>query len=132
MLRNGTQRTLARVRSASATQTPACAAATIKGRASARRKAVARLIGNLRSVDSSGAGLSRRPVASAVADVSCEPPLVDDIPAEDGKAGGRVRASWRFVGPVVGGSVVRGRGGVGAPRWPAAGCAAGVPEFGGT
>ena len=54
----GTQRTLARVSCASATQTLAWAAATISGRASESRKAVARLIGNRRSVGSSGAGLS--------------------------------------------------------------------------
>ena len=58
MLSVGTQRTLARVSSASATQTLACAAATISGRASESRKAVARLIGKRRSVGSSGAGLS--------------------------------------------------------------------------
>ena len=45
MLSVGTQRTLARVSSASATQTLACAAATISGRASQSREAVARLIG---------------------------------------------------------------------------------------
>ena len=46
----GTQRTLARVSWASATQTLACAAATISGRASESRRAVARLIGKRRSV----------------------------------------------------------------------------------
>ena len=44
--------------SASATQTLACAAATISGRASESRSAVARLIGKRRSVGSNGAGLS--------------------------------------------------------------------------
>ena len=58
MLRVGTQRTLARVSSASATHTLACAAATISGRASLSLSAVARLIGKRRSVDSSGAALS--------------------------------------------------------------------------
>ena len=51
--------TLARVSCASATQTLAWAAATISGRASESRKAVARLIGKPKSVGSSGAGLSR-------------------------------------------------------------------------
>src|SRR5512135_2483143 len=64
MLSVGTQRTLARVSSASATQTLAWAAATISGRASASRNAVARLIGNRRSVGAVGAGRSVRPTAS--------------------------------------------------------------------
>src|SRR5438128_1239730 len=95
MLRVGTKRSLARVRSASATQTPACAAATISGRASERRKAVARLIGNWRSVGSSGAGLSVRPVARAEAFASGSPPgwIAGRIPepgsrGDPGKAGG--------------------------------------------
>src|SRR5271170_937720 len=58
MLSWGTQRTLARVSCASATQTLAWAAATISGRASESRKAVARLIGKPTSVDSKGARLS--------------------------------------------------------------------------
>src|SRR5689334_19462892 len=58
MYRSGTQRILAWVSSASATQTRACAAATISGRASESRKAVARLIGKRTSVSSNGAKLS--------------------------------------------------------------------------
>src|SRR5271155_5044768 len=54
----GTKRTLALVSCASATQTLAWAAATINGRASLSRSAVARLIGNPTSVDSRGAFLS--------------------------------------------------------------------------
>ena len=46
----GTQRTLARVSSASATHTLAWAAATMSGRASLNRSAVARLIGKPMSV----------------------------------------------------------------------------------
>ena len=61
----GTQRTLARVSWASATQTLAWAAATISGRASESRKAVARLIGKRRSVGSSGAGLSFSEVSTS-------------------------------------------------------------------
>ena len=57
MLSAGTQRTLACVRSASAAQTRACAAATISGRASESRSAVARLIGNRTSVGSSRRGI---------------------------------------------------------------------------
>src|SRR5436305_15003331 len=56
MLRSGSLRTLARVNSASAIQTLACAAATISGRASESRRAVARLIGKRRSVGSRGVG----------------------------------------------------------------------------
>ena len=52
----GTQRTLARVSWASATQTLACAAATMSGLASESRSAVARLIGNLTSPGTSCAG----------------------------------------------------------------------------
>src|SRR5262249_33076709 len=58
---DGTQRTRARCSRASATQTLACAAATISGRASASRNAVARLIGKRTSVGSVGASLSFRP-----------------------------------------------------------------------
>ncbi len=53
----GTHNTLARVSSASATHTLACAAAITSGRASESRNAVARLIGNRRSVGANGAGL---------------------------------------------------------------------------
>ena len=60
---DGTQRTLARVSCASATQTLAWAAATISGRASESRRAVARLIGKRRSVGSSGAGFSFKSIA---------------------------------------------------------------------
>ena len=70
----GTQRTLAWVSSASATQTLACAAATISGRASESRNAVARLIGKRRSVGSNGAGLSRGGVARADGGVAAGPP----------------------------------------------------------
>src|SRR4051794_5791376 len=89
MLRSGTQRTLAWVSSASATQTRACAAATIRGRASERRRAVARLIGNRRSVDSSGAGLilglvDRGDAAGAVAPA---PPSPGVTPGADGPSG---------------------------------------------
>src|SRR3954453_2647635 len=58
MLSTGTQMTLARVSSASATQVRAWAAATTSGRASESRSAVARLIGNRRSPGANGAGLS--------------------------------------------------------------------------
>src|SRR5437763_11259877 len=94
----GTQRTLARVSSASATQTLACAAATISGRASERRRAVARLIGNRRSVGAVGAGFSLRPVARAEALMGTLPPPgeragdVGDPGKMDvgGKAGGKL------------------------------------------
>ena len=55
---DGTQRSLARVSCASATHTLAWAAATTSGRASESRGTVARLIGNDRSVSSSGAVFS--------------------------------------------------------------------------
>src|SRR5512142_1990341 len=97
MLSVGTQRTLARVSSASATQTLACAAATTNGRASESRSAVARLIGNRRSVGANGAGLNLRPVARASALMAAgpAPPGRADgaggpgSPGKSGKAGGR-------------------------------------------
>ena len=55
MMKSGSQRTLACVSSASATHARACAAATISGRASESRSAVARLIGKRRSPGASGA-----------------------------------------------------------------------------
>src|SRR4051794_4572819 len=58
MFRSGSQRALARGSSASATQTRAWAAATIRGRASDSRSAVARLIGNRRSFGAKGAASS--------------------------------------------------------------------------
>src|SRR5437764_870547 len=64
MLRVGTQSSLARVSSASATQVRAWAAATTSGRASASFIAAARLIGNRRSPGANGAGLSVGRVAS--------------------------------------------------------------------
>ena len=70
MLSAGIQRTLARVSSASAIQVLACAAATIRGRASESRRAVARLIGNRRSVGSNGAALSVMLVARGDRDVT--------------------------------------------------------------
>src|SRR4051812_49263078 len=90
----GIQRTLARVSSASATQTLACAAATISGRASESRSAVARLIGNRRSVGIIGAGLNFSPVAraSALTAAGPAPPGRDEgagSPGKPGKAGGR-------------------------------------------
>src|SRR3954469_21359125 len=88
MLSVGTQRTLARVSSASDTQTLACAAAMISGRASESRSAVARLIGNGRSVASRGAGPRFRfkapPVDIAAADPS----------APGGDAEGKPSATW--------------------------------------
>src|SRR4051794_12385176 len=63
MLSAGIQRTLARVSSASATHTLACAAATTSGLASESRRAVARLIGKQTSVGSRGAGFSFKSVA---------------------------------------------------------------------
>src|SRR4051812_2496358 len=61
--------TLARLSRASATHTPAWAAATTKGLASDSRNAVARLIGKGWSAGSSGAGSSRR-AASRPTDAS--------------------------------------------------------------
>ena len=94
MLSVGTQRTLARVSSASATQTLACAAATISGRASESRRAVARLIGKRRSVGSSGAGFSFRPVARGLAPVAAAPP-----PGARGEAGGIGKAGGKSRRP---------------------------------
>src|SRR3954470_12526625 len=90
----GTHRTLARVSSASDTQTLACAAATTSGRASESRSAVARLIGNRRSVSAIGAGRSRSPVARAEALTPPAPapagrPGIAGKPVDGGKAGGR-------------------------------------------
>src|SRR5690349_8539098 len=102
----GIQRTLARVSSASATQTLACAAATTSGRASDSRSAVARLIGNRRSVETIGAGFKRRSVSSALGDAA---PILarsrgwSAWPGEgdsNGRAGGRSPAL-----PLVGGGV---------------------------
>ena len=92
---------------ASATQTLAWAAATISGRASESRKAVARLIGKRRSVCSSGAAfrctsfsrLSASRVRGAVG-------------AGAGRAGGKFLTSGSCRGPTVGAAVspVKGRG----------------------
>src|SRR5436305_1940056 len=105
---DGTQRTLARVSSASATQTPAWAAATISGRASESRSAVARLIGNARSVGRTGAGLSRMPVARASVLGVRSPADAGVVP---GPAGGR-RAGGKSAARGVGGptGAVRGAG----------------------
>ena len=84
---DGTQRTLARVSCASATQTLAWAAATISGRASESRRAVARLIGKRRSVDSSGAGFSFRSTARG-----------EDGPSTTGRPGRRSGRRWRRQG----------------------------------
>src|SRR6185437_6550038 len=90
----GTQRILARVSCASATQTLACAAAIISGRASESRSAVARLIGNRRSVGTSGAALSvgmeDRGLADAENRSATGPPVEIDGP-------GRVGGSWARV-----------------------------------
>ncbi len=67
---------MACVSSASATQTLACAAATISGRASESRRAVARLIGKRRSVGSNGGALRLKLAArgdGSVAVVPSEP-----------------------------------------------------------
>src|SRR3954453_20481020 len=92
MLRLGTQMTLACVSSASATHTRACAAATISGRASERRSAVARLIGKRRSVGANGGALSLGVVASG------ERGVADDA----GKAGGKARVPGTSAGAAVG------------------------------
>ena len=95
----GTQRTLARVSSASATQTLACAAATISGRASESRRAVARLIGKRRSVGSSGAALSfseaPRPSASNSTAGSGRPPGRSGSAPTGGPAAGPRPPGWR-------------------------------------
>ncbi len=67
---------------ASATHTLACAVATISGRASESRSAVARLIGNMKSDDSCGAGLSLRSTNNG------EGPVVNRRPPAEGGDGG--------------------------------------------
>ena len=82
---------------ASATQTLACVAATINGRASESRKAVARLIGKLKSVGSSGAGLSLKegsPEGGARAEA-------DDVGGVDGLG----CPNWRGGGMLARGAV---------------------------
>ena len=99
MLSVGTQRTLARVSSASATQTLACAAATISGRASESRRAVARLIGKRRSVGSSGAGFSVKPGGEGMGPIAAAPPPGAGARAGGiGKAGGKSLAALAVTG----------------------------------
>src|SRR3954451_12501759 len=112
MLRSGTQRTLAWVSSASATQTRAWAAATISGRASERRSAVARLIGNRRSVASSGAALILGVKERGDEDGAVAPELVAPFPGmavapdvPSGKAAGMLATVGPPVKPAAGGEV---------------------------
>src|SRR5690349_2048662 len=120
----GTQRTLARVSSASAIQTLACAAATTSGRASESRKAVARLIGNRRSVGNIGVGLNRRPVARASALTGAGPAPPGRVngargpgrPGKPGKAGGRSLVPPALPGPPRGEALGGDKEG-GPPIW---------------
>ena len=125
MLSCGTQRTLARVSWASATHTLACAAATISGRASESRKAVARLIGKRRSVGSSGAGLSlkdRSPAPGARAEAVGRPAIRPAVERRS-SAAGRPSAVPSSPAPGIrrGGGNWRG-GDVMAVRGRSAGC----------
>src|SRR5262245_55715932 len=120
MLSAGSQRTLARVSSASATQTLAWAAATISGRASESRRAVARLIGKRRSVGSTGAGFSVNPVARGLGSLAlASPAMREEAGAESngvGKAGGKSPRSLPSRELIDGGEVVVGKGG--GTCWP--------------
>src|SRR4051812_47804504 len=133
MLRLGIQRTLALVNSASANQTLACAAATIRGRASESRRAVARVIGKRKSVGANGAALSFRLVARGDGAVAVGPrargvrAVVD---GRGGKAGGKAWTSWIAVGMTAGGSLGGGRGDD-PPTRPVRGSAAGRGVDGG-
>src|SRR5215469_4676398 len=103
MLSWGTQRTLALVSCASATQTPACAAATTSGRASESLRAAAKLIGSGTSVASKGAGLSAIPRSSrggAGRGIGI------------GKGDGEAGPPWVGADATAGGAVVRGVAGV--------------------
>src|SRR5579875_592283 len=111
MLSVGTQRTLARVSSASATQTPAWAAATTRGRASESRSAVARLIGNRKSFWRSGAGLSRMSVASAPVPLDRRGPT---WAGRLGSAGGRSGAPRTGAGAGSAAGALAGAGPAGA------------------
>ena len=124
----GTQRTLARVRSASATQTPACAAATISGRASESRSAVARLIGNRRSVGSSGAGFSVRPTVRGEGPADARPAPPAGRPGAAGTAAwpGRAVTARALAGVTTGGAAAGGPDdGTGLRPWAATGTASG-------
>src|SRR4051812_35444574 len=109
----GTQRTLARVSSASAIHVLAWAAATTSGRASERRRAVARLIGNRTSVGSRGAGLSVKRTSngdgpSLTLFRSPDSPIwIGDV---GGKAGGNWGTSSSGVGIAAGDCGARGVG----------------------
>src|SRR4051812_24253501 len=107
-MNEGTQMTLARVSSASATQTPAWAAATTSGRASESRSAAARLIGNRRSLGSNGAGFSVMSKAREFGRLGDGPPL--------GAGGevGKVDEGHRPSSSAAGTAGNRGGGGKGA------------------
>src|SRR5690349_19389086 len=128
MLSVGSQRTLARASSASATQTLACAAATTSGRASVSRRAVARLIGKRRSVGSRGARFIVIPAPSRLV-LAVAAPLSGRRGAlgEIGKAGGKARAPWTSTGGIAGGGA-----GAGRPAGDVAGLAAGAAADGGS
>ncbi|HEV3165993.1 MAG TPA: hypothetical protein VGZ22_18340 [Isosphaeraceae bacterium] len=99
---------MARLSSASATQTLACVAATTSGLASESRSAVARLMGKWRSVVSVGAGLSLRPVARGLG-----PAAGAGVNAgvAGGNAGGKSRTPWPPTGLPADGTVDGREGG---------------------
>src|SRR5277367_684909 len=117
MLSVGIQRTLAWVRSASATQTLACAAATISGRASESRNAVARLIGNRTSVGSGDGIGSFTPVSRGLVPVPSIPSN-GPVSRDTGKGGFGVDGwpPWGVSGTTTGDDGDRGLGGWAAHR----------------
>src|SRR5512135_2452653 len=104
MLSTGIQRTLARVSSASATQVLACAAATISGRASESRRAVARLIGNRKSVGANGVACSLGRVARGDGAVT-GPPGPGVGGRRGGKAGAKSRTTCSARASTAGGTI---------------------------